>query len=168
MTTPSGLSRAALQYWGAARGAASSRANTQDFYQALRDAATSFGEDSHGLSFGEVTQLRSSAVQVRNAAERFSRAPEENAIDARMIGVVPYGRTQDAKNALPIHQVGVNLDVADEDGNITSKYIQVRFTGNLEMTKGELLTLVQQDAEQAARDYGLEYAGHTVTEILAV
>lgn len=168
MTTPSGLPLSALQYWGAARGAVANRVSTADFYAALNSAAASFGAESHGLSFQDVNKLRSAAVGVRNAADRFSRAPDSNAIDARMIGVVPYARPQDDRNALPIHQVGLTLHTVDLEGNQDSRFVYVRFTGQMDPTKGDLLQLVQQDAEQMAIDYGVEYAGHDVHELLAI
>lgn len=167
MTTPSGLPLSALQYWGAARGAAAQRVSTADFYAALNNAAASFGAESHGLTFQQVNQLRSAAVGVRNAAERFQRAPEVNAIDARMIGVVPWARGLDARNALPIYQVGINLHTVDLDGNQDTRFVYVRFTGQLDITKSDLLTFVQQDAEQMALDYGVQYAGHDVLELQA-
>lgn len=167
MTTPSGFPQRALQYWGTARGAVAQRVSTADFYQALNDAATTFGLESHGLTFQEVNQLRSAAAGVRNAAERFDRAPDTNAIDARMIGVVPYARSLDARNDQPIYQVGVNLHTTDLDGNTDTRFVYVRFTGQMNLTKGDLLQLVQQDAEQMALDYGVQYAGHDVLELQA-
>lgn len=168
MTTPSGLPLSTLQYWGAARGAVANRVSTADFYGALRDAATSFGAESHGLSFQEVNQLRSAAVGVRNAAERFSRAPEANAIDARMIAVPPYARSQDARNDQPIYQVGITLHTANDDGEVSSDFRYVRFTGQMNLTKGDLLQLIQEDAEALADTYGTTYVGHDVAELLAV
>lgn len=168
MTTPSGLPTRALQFYGAARGAVAGRVSTADFYAALNNAAAAFGQEGHGLSFQEVNQLRSAAVGVRNAAERFQRVPEANAIDARMISVPPYARSLDDRNAQPIYNVGINLHTTDDEGNVTSSYRTVRFTGLMNYTKADLLTLVQQDAEALAETYGTEYAGHDVLELLAV
>lgn len=169
MTTPSGLPRAALQFWGAARGAVANRVSTAGFYQALHDAAGGFGLDAHGLTFSDVTQLRSAAVRVRNAAEAFDRAPASYAIDHRMIGQVPYGRDLAAQAATPIYQVGVNLTTVDlETGETSTDYRQVRFTNSLPATKQDLLDAIQQDAEALADTYGQAYAGHSITEVLAV
>lgn len=169
MTTPSGLPRAALQFWGAARGAAADRANTRDFYQALRDAGATIGGGEGGLSISDVTQLRSAAARVRNAAETLARAPEVNAIDASMIGAPPYGRDLASQAALPIYQVGITLHTFDfVEGVVSSDYRQVRFTGQLSLTKGELFDAVAQDAEALADTYGQVYTGHDVHEILAV
>jgi hypothetical protein len=169
MTTPSGLPLAALQFWGAARGAVNDRASTAQFYAALNAAAGSFNLESHGLSFQTVNQLRSSAASVRNASERFARAPEGNAIDSTMIGVTPYARSLGAQADMPVFHVGIYLTTADsETGEQSTDYRILQFTGGLPATKAALLAAAQQDAEQLALDYGVDYVGHTVNEILAV
>lgn len=69
---------------------------------------------------------------------------------------------------MPIFTVGITLHTADEDGQVSSGYRQIRFTGQLPATKSDLLSLVQQDAEALADTYGAQYAGHDVLEILEV
>lgn len=168
MTAPSGLPLSALQYWATARGAVGARLSTADFYQALRDAAVTFPGNASIPNFTTVNQLRSAAVSVRNAQEAFQRSPDSNAIDASMIGRVPYGRSLDAQAALPIYHVGINLTTADMDtGEATTNYRMVQFTGSLPATKDELLRAIGQDAEALADTYGQLYAGHDVIEILA-
>lgn len=168
MTTPSGLPRAALQYYPAARGAVAQRASTADFYQALRDAGTQFGDNAGALSFTDVNTLRSAAVQERNAAERFARAPEHYPVDASMISRAPYGRELAAQAALPIYQVGINLTTADRDtGEQITRYTTVQFTGQLPGSKGDLLAQIAQDAQAYADNYEEAYAGHTVVEVRA-
>lgn len=169
MTTPSGFPLRALYFWGAARGAVAQRVGTADFYAALNNAATAFGLPGHGLSFQTVNQLRSAAATVRNASERFDRAPAGNAIDASMIGVPPYARSLDAQAAMPVYHVGINLTTADmQTGEQSTDYRIVQFTGQLPATKADLLAQVQLDAEQLASVYGTDYVGHDVQEILAV
>lgn len=168
MTTPSGLPRAALQYYPAARGAVGQRASTADFYQALRDAGTTFGPNAGALSFTDVNALRSAAAQERNAAERFQRAPDHYAVDASMISRAPYGRELAAQAAMPIYQVGINLTTAHtETGDETSRYVTVQFTGQLPATKAELMEQIGLDAQAYADNYGESYAGHDVVEIRA-
>lgn len=166
MTTPSGLPTRALQYYGAARSAVSQRASTREFYDALNTAATAFGQEGHGLSFSEVNQLRSAAVQVRNGAERFGRSPETNAITADMISTPPFARDQIARNAQPLYQVTINLATTDDEGNVTEGYRAVKFNSLEGLTKGQLNTLIGQDAEALADAYGTEYLSHDIVEIL--
>lgn len=168
MTTPSGLPVSALQYWGVARGAVSARASTAEFYGALNDAAESFGNGGHGLSFQEVNQLRSAAVGVRNASESFLKTAADTVISARQIAVPPYARSQDDRNSSPMYSVGIMLHTMDDEGETTSAYRQIRFTGQMDFTKGDLLALVQQDAEALADAYSQQYAGHDVVELVAV
>lgn len=168
MTTPSGLPQKALQFYGVARGAVANRVSTADFYGALNDAASQFGLEGHGLDFATVTQLRSAAVRVRNAQEAFDRAPGGSAITGDQIGVEPYARSQADRNDSPIYQVGINLHTTDQEGNVSTDYRRINLVGQLNMTKDDLLTLVQQDAEAMAQIYGTEYAGHDVLELLAV
>lgn len=167
MTTPSGLSGYALAFFGAARGAVAQRVNTAGFYQALRDAGATIGTSQGGLSFSDVNALRSSAAGIRNAQEAFGRAPSEYAIDASMIGRVPYGRPLAEQNAQPMFTVGINLHTADSEGEITSDYRAIRFTGQLPATKADLEALIAQDAEALADTYNAQYAGHDILEILA-
>lgn len=168
MTAPGGLPLKALQFYGAARGAVAQRASTADFYAALQAAAVGFGQETHGLDFKTVTQLRSAAVSVRNASEAFDRAPGGSVILAEHIGVEPYARSLADRNAMPLYQIGINLTTIDLEGNETTDYRRIQFTGQLNLTKNDLLTLVQQDAEALAQVYGVEYAGHDVLELLAV
>lgn len=168
MTTPSGFNRRSLLFYGAARGAAAERASTAEFIAALRAGASALGLSELGLNLQSINQLRSAAVRQRNAQERFQRAPDVNAIDASTIGQVPYGRGLAEQAALPIYQVGIQLHTIDDEGEVSSRYTTVRFTGQLEMTKADLLGQVQQDAEALADNYGESYAGHDVVELTAV
>lgn len=168
MTTPSGLPLSALQYWAVARGSVAGRDSTAQFYDKLREAAVQFGDVGKIPDFATVTQLRSAAVSVRNAQERFQRSPTGNNIDASQIGSVPYGRSLEAQATMPIYHVGLNLTTADRDtGETTTEYRVVQFTGSLPDTKEELLGLVGQDAQALADTYGSTYIDHNVVEILA-
>lgn len=167
MTTPSGFNRRSLLFYGAARGAVAVRASTAEFVAALRAGASQLGLDELGLNLQAINALRSAAVAQRTAQENFQAAPEVNAIDASMIGQVPYGRGLAEQAALPIYEVGIQLHTTDDTGEVTSRYTSVRFTGQLEMTKADLLAQVQQDAEALADNYGESYAGHDVVEITA-
>lgn len=167
MTTPSGLPRYALAFFGAARGAVAQRVNTAGFYQALRDAGATIGTNAGGLSFQDVNSLRSAAAQVRNAQATFDRAPSEYAIDATMIGRVPYGRSLDEQNAQPMFTIGINLHTMSTEGEVTTDYRAIRFTGQLPATKADLESLISQDAEALADTYNAQYAGHDILEILA-
>lgn len=169
MSRVSGLSNRALAFYGAARGAVALRASTAEFFQAITDAAQAFGYESHGLSFAEVNQLRSAAVRVRNAADRFNRADGSTVLDASMIGREPYGRSLDQQAAQPLYHVTITLHTADPmTGDISSEFRRVQFAGDLAISKDDLLAALDQDAQQLADTYGQTYAGHDVIEILAV
>lgn len=167
MTSPSGIPRSAFQFYSTARGAVAQRASTADFYTALRNAGTVIGTNQGGLSFGDVNALRSVAAQERNAAERFQRMPESNAIDASQISRAPYGRTLEAQAATPIYQVGITLTTQDQEGNQVERYTTVQFTGQLPGTKAELLAQVNYDAQALADNYNEFYVGHDVLEVRA-
>jgi hypothetical protein len=168
LTSPSGIPRAAFQFYGAARGAVAQRASTADFYSALRNAGATFGAGQGGLTFGDVNAIRSAAAQERNSAERFQRMPDANAIDASQISRAPYGRSLEAQASMPIYQVGINLTTINkETGESVNRYTTAQFTGQLPATKGELLAQVQQDAQALADNYDEFYIDHSVIEIRA-
>jgi hypothetical protein len=167
VTTPLGFNRRSLAFYSSARGSVANRESTADFVAALRAHATALGLDELGLNLQDINQLRSAAVRQRTAQERFQASSDANAIDNTMIGAPPFGRSLEAQAAQPIYEVGINLHVANDEGEVTTQYTQVRFTGDMTMSKADLLAAVQYDAEALAQGYGGNYAGHDVIEITA-
>src|SRR5581483_11170608 len=105
MTTPDGLDRSSLMWWGTVEGAARDRATTADLWSRLQDHAESLGLAGPGLTLSQVNQLRARASEVINAERNLSRARDEYGIDSSMIANAPWSRPLGEQNALPMYQV---------------------------------------------------------------
>lgn len=168
MTTPSGLPLKALQYWGTVRGAVAQRASTADVWGAIRDMAAASGLPNLGISLQDFNQLRSAAVGVRNAGETLAKAPAEWGLNSSMIGVTPYARSLADRANTPQWSVGMYHTTADLEGNESTDYRMVRFTGQLPATKADLELALEQDAEALADKYGRTHVGIESYELLAI
>lgn len=168
MTTPSGLPKKALQWWGVASGAVNQRASTADVWAAINSAAAAQGQDSAGITLQGFNQLRSAAVQVRNSAAALTAGQDANGIDASMIGKAPWGRPIGDQNAAPQYQLRFLHTTTDMAGNEESAYRTIVFTGQLSATKAELLAQVERDAEALADKYNTDHVATAEHTIFAV
>lgn len=168
VTTPSGLSRSALQYWGVASGAVADRAGTADVWAAINAHATSMGRDTAGLSLSDFNQLRSAAAGVRNSGEALAAGRAESAITGDMIGTPPWARTLGEQNAQPLFQARFQHTTTDLDGNESTDWRTVTFSGGLPATHGDFMTALGHDAEALADKYGTAHVGIDSITLLGV
>lgn len=133
-------------------------ATTQQFWQAIQDAAASSGFDISGVNAIDAGQLRSFAVANRNAMEAFNRAATDASLNAGFIGSELYqqpGNVPDSQRLFMVrfaHTViedGVELDVWRTD--------QIR--GYLPPTKDQLMSLLDSDAQLLADEYNQTHVG---------
>lgn len=168
MTTPSGLPRKALQWWGAAMGAVSQRASTADVWAAINAAAAAQGQATAGINLRGFNALRSAAVQVRNSSEALAFGSDTAPVDVTMIGRAPWGRPIGDQNAAPQYQIRFLHTTTDENGDEQSNYRTVVFTGQLPSSKSALLEQTERDAEALADKYNSEHVATSEHTIFAV
>lgn len=169
MTTPSGLPRKSLQYWGSVYGAVNQRASTADVWAAIRNQVESVHGSSFGITLQDFNQLRSQAVAVRNSVEHFNGSPLESGLTGESIGNVPWQRDQGARNASPIYQVRFAHTAADKfSGEESTDYRSVTFTGGLPETKQALIDAVNRDAEALADNYDTDHVGIDNLQVYAI
>lgn len=165
MTTPSGIPRSALQYWGTVRGAVGQRASTADVWAAINAHAATQGRETAGITLQGFNAMRSRAVQVRNAAEALNSGLGGSQIEGHMLGNVPWQRDLNAMNAMPMYQATFTHTTANLDGEESSETRTVTFTGALPGTLDDFNTALNHDAEALADKYGTVHVGITDIEL---
>lgn len=168
MTTPSGLPRKALQYWTSVYGAVNQRASTADVWAAIRNQVESVHGSSFGITLQDFNQLRSQAVAVRNSVEHFNGSPLESGLTGESIGQVPWQRDQGTRNASPIYQVRFAHTTVNEQGDESTDYRSVTFTGGLPETKQALIDAVNRDAEALADNYDTQHVSISGLQVYSI
>lgn len=147
--------RRALSYWGVVQAATRQRMTTADLWASIRSAAEQFGLDRPGITPAEVNRLRHAAVQERETKGVLERAPGEYALTGEYVTVAPYARSQQERQALPLHQATFRYEAVGEDGS-EWRYGFVSFRSGLPATIEDLRSLVGEAAQGLAADYGFE------------
>lgn len=140
--------------FGAIQGATYQGLSTSDIWQALRDAAESQGLSTVGLNAADVSSLRGYAAQIRNAADQLSNADPSQGLEANMVGYAPWSMDQNTLNTAPEYWARVEMTVADEQGNQSTGWVTMTGITSLNMTAGDLQSMIQANAEAAAISEG--------------
>jgi|SRR5215469_7670415 len=140
--------------FGSIMGATYQGLSTSELWQSLRDAAESQGLSTLGLSASDVSSLRGYAAQIRDSAENLANADPNASLDSSMIGVAPWSMDLNTLNVAPEYWARVEMTVADEQGNLTTGFMTMTGLNSVNMTAGDLNTIVQANAEAAALSQG--------------
>lgn len=140
--------------FGSILSGAYNHSSTSDIWSALQDAAASQGLETVGLSATDVSQLRSYASQMVDAAGQLAAADPAAGLDASMIGYAPWSMDVNTLAVAPEYWARVEMTTADEQGAQTTGWFTMTGINSLDMTAGDLNSLIQLNAEAAATGEG--------------
>src|SRR5579872_1926969 len=140
--------------FGAILGAAYEGATTADVFSSLRDAATAAGLESPGLNAIDVGQLRGLAGGIVRASAALASADFSQRIDSSMIGQMPWSMDPSTLAVAPEYWARVEMTTVDEQGNQQTGFMTMTGINSLNMTVGDLNTIIQGNAVAAALQTG--------------
>lgn len=124
--TPDG--ERAFGYLGVIEAAARVKASTADIWTAVRAEAERVGVPTLGISFGDVTAIRSWAVRMRNADQAFASANPTDNITANMLTTAIWSPQDHAGIATtPNYLARAQVTVEKPDGTVTTQWMSWNF-----------------------------------------
>lgn len=127
--TPQG--ERAFGYLGVIEAAARLRANTADLWSAIRAEAGRTGVPDLGITFSDVTALRSWATRLRNADAAYANANPTDSIDVSMVTTAIWSPQDPAGLATtPNYLVRAVVTVQQTDGTIVDQWMSWNFADN--------------------------------------
>lgn len=140
--------------FGAIQASAYAGESTAEVWARLNAAAEAQGLTSVGLSAADVSQLRGYAGQIADAARQLEAADPGLGLTSGMVGLAPWSMGLNQLEVAPEYWARVEMTVADEAGNQSTGWITMTGINSLNMTAGDLNTLIQANAEAAAISEG--------------
>lgn len=159
--------RKLLLYWGNIQQSARSRASTAELWAAVRAAAKADNNPLSGVRATDMNVLRSIATAQGRAGNAFQGARIDSVIDSTMIARDLSSRDQQSQNLAPRFLVRFEHDVTI-NGALTTLWRTSTVDGSLPTTKGDVLSMVERDAQAMADDYGVTHVGVGRVEIVGV
>lgn len=140
--TPKG--ERAFGYIGVIEAAARLRATTADVWSAIRAEAQRVGVTTLGISFSDVTAIRSWATKMRNADAAFARANPSDSITADMVTTAIWSPQDHAGIATtPNYSVRGVVTVQQSDGTVANQWMTWNFADNpFNQTVGDYMNTV--------------------------
>ena len=124
--TPQG--ERAFGYLGVIEAAARVKAGTADIWAAVRAEAQRVGVPTLGISFGDVTAIRSWAVRMRNADAAFAGANPTDNITADMVTTAIWSPQDHAGIATtPNYLARAEVTIEKPDGTVTTQWMSWNF-----------------------------------------
>lgn len=124
--TPEG--ERAFGYLGVIEAAARVKASTDRVWAAVRAEAQRVGVPTLGISFGDVTAIRSWAVRMRNADAAFAAANPTDSITADMVTTAIWSPQDHAGIATtPNYLAKAQVTVEKPDGTIVTQWVTWNF-----------------------------------------
>lgn len=158
----------ALFYWGTIQRAAAEHMSTAELWAAIREqSGTSRGEPI-GFTAADISTLRGYAGRIEQRAQALGALSRSDAITADVVGLAPYARGLDQRNASPEYHVRFVLTTVDSAGNQDFRWATSRYRGTLPATMGDLLDSLTNDAIGISQGYGVNFAGLDSVQILSV
>lgn len=140
------------RYWPEVYGGAAARLSTSDMFANIRDRASDLGLPSVGVSAVAISQLRSYASRMINAANTLNGSDPSLALASGMISEPPWSRSTVEQATMPIYHVGFDHTIQNDEGIVTTVRQTIIITGTLPSTVGELNGLVAQEAALLAAE----------------
>lgn len=145
--------------WGAISGAVNSgNRSTEDIWAAVRTEAERLGVDLSG-AFAGVNELRSLAVQQRNAGVAFSRTDPAAEFTRALAPWDINARAPGDANLLPEYLVRFDMTHVNPAGEEETFTRTVRDSWRPDMTVGDVSDAVFEAAAGLANDYGVQLVG---------
>lgn len=134
-----------LRYWGNIRASVSKYATTKQVW----DELFAFEQQQQltrptGL-YDAVRTMRSAAVAIRNASEKITKASRDTWINYQHIAPEIRARPLNQRAVHRIHLVRFEARVLTETGEGT-RWLTYKHTGRLNMTKGQLMDILEVQA----------------------
>lgn len=145
-------------WWGVIQASAAAHETTAQMFDRIASEAQRMGLALPSEGAVRFNELRSQAVQLRDASDRLGLAASTDAITHDVIGPLPYARTDPAASTIPLYDVRVNYS-AVQGGQELESYITLRYTGGLPPTVGDLYAEAQLATEALVEGYGAALTG---------
>lgn len=139
-------------YWGIIQQQVQNKASVANIWNAVRTQAEAEGADLSGVRIFDMNRIRSLAVEVREAGNRFASAAGNAAIDSSMISQYINSRELRQQNELPVYSVRFEQHVT-ENGEPVSVWRTLQYTGAIPNTKDALLAEIEANAMAFANKY---------------
>lgn len=157
----------ALAYWPQIEYAAAYRMTTADLWNAIRDEAERLGLASPGVPLQGVNELRGIATRIQASSDRLNAARDEQRITRLMRAEAPWRRTYRAQRANPMFSVRFAHTFTSNGEQFTEWRTSV-FQGRAPATVGQLRQLIENDARNLAKDYGVEHVSADDLQMLVI
>lgn len=157
----------ALAYWPQIEWAAANHLTTADLWANIHAAADELGLSSPGAPLQGVNELRAMATRIQAASARLNTAPPTNRLRAEYRALAPWSRSQRQMNTSPMYSVRFAHTFMSNGEQITEWRTSV-FNGRPPRTVGQLFELVDNDARNLAKDYGVEHLSADDLQLLLI
>lgn len=156
----SDLARQFTAYWGVIRSNVFQRATTSVLWQAISNWEQTYSViRSQGL-FQAVTEMRTLAVQQRNAAQAFESADPADPINADMIAQDIHSRPVTEQSLSPKYLIRFEANMLTDQGPST-RWMTLTTNDLAGTIKDDMLTTIDQSGIDMSTGYGEIYTGMT-------
>lgn len=163
-----GVPDRAMFFWGPIQEVANAHGTVTQMWDTIRAVVQSMGWQSPGVGATDISRLWTAAVRVRESAAQFNAATPTESMAASFLADAPWARPVQIQNLSEKYLVRFTHETADDNGVVTSDIKSAYINGPLPPTVGDLLDVIDEDAEEMADKYGRTHVGASVLEILRV
>lgn len=143
--------------WGVIQSAVEERANTATIFGAVQAEAESLGMDTPPGMWKAVNELRSLAVQMRNAGEAFNRASPDTLFTYQLAPPDINARAIEDRALFPEYLARFDLEATGPDGETVIRTLTMRDVWAPGITVGDVAEAVTEAAIGMSQRYGLEF-----------
>lgn len=154
--------------WGTIQSQAAQRATTAEVFQAVQQLAEDLGMDTPPGMFAAINELRSLAVQMRNAGEAFGRASPESRLTAALAPPDINARSQADRNIFPEYVARFDMTHRTAEGELVTITRSMRDTWQPGLTIGQVTSTVNEVALGLANSYGIDLQSTSNIQVVTV